>query len=45
MWGIAFSLNPLAWRLGPCDAWDEDLQRVIGVWYCLGPIAVTYDYE
>jgi hypothetical protein len=47
MWGFAFSLNPLSWRLGACDAVDDAYSppRVVGRWYCLGPIAVTYDYE
>lgn len=44
MWGIALSMNLYEWRLGICDAVDDD-GRVVGVWYCLGPIAVCYDYE
>ena len=45
MYGIAFCWKPWEWRLGKCDAYDDELGRVIGVWFCLGPIAFTYDYE
>lgn len=47
MWGIAFSLKPTEWRLGACDAIDDsfDPPRIVGRWYCFGPVAVTYDYE
>lgn len=44
MWGIAFSLSPRAWRLGRRDAVAED-GRVIGVWWCFGPVAICRDYE
>lgn len=44
MWGVAFSFSPSGWRIGRCDAIEDDGQ-VIGVWYCLGPIAITCDYE
>lgn len=47
MWGIAFCLNPRHWRLGWHDAKDEQMGReiVVGRWFCLGPVAITYDYE
>lgn len=45
MWGIAFSSNPRTWRLGKCDAYDDVLGRVVGVWWCFGPVALCYDYE
>lgn len=45
MWGIAWSWHPGAWRLGRCAAFDEIENRIVGVWYCCGPLAVTYDYE
>lgn len=44
MWGFAISLDPRSWRLGKCDALEED-GRVVGVWYCCGPLAICYDYE
>lgn len=44
MWGFAISLDPRHWRLGKCDA-VEDCGRVVGIWYCCGPIAICYDYE
>ncbi|MDX2334597.1 hypothetical protein [Brevundimonas vesicularis] len=43
MWGIAFSLNPMAWRFGKRDAVDGGI--VVGVWWCFGPVAICYDYE
>lgn len=43
MWGIAFSIRPTEWRLGACEADDDG--RIVGRWYCFGPIALTYDYE
>ena len=30
--------------VGNRDAYDDVLGRVVGVWWCLGPIAVCYDY-
>ncbi len=45
MWGFALSLNPREWRLGKCDAYDDELDRVVGVWWCFGPLALCYDYE
>lgn len=44
MWGIAISFDPRQWRLGKCDAVDGD-DRIVGVWWCLGPLAICYDYE
>jgi hypothetical protein len=44
MWGWAYSWSPKHWRLGVHDAVEDD-GRVVGVWLCLGPIALCYDYE
>jgi len=44
MWGIAWSWNPMAWRFGKCDAIETD-GRVVGVWYCCGPLAICCGYE
>lgn len=44
MWGIAFSWDLRAWRLGKCDARDDD-GRLVGTWWCLGPVAICYDFE
>lgn len=44
MWGFAISLKPSAWRFGKRDAVD-DRGVIIGVWWCLGPVALCYDYE
>lgn len=45
MWGIAWTWKPFEWRLGFCEAYDEVEDRVVGRWLCLGPLAITYDYE
>ncbi len=49
MYGIAFSLNPRHWRLGFSDAMDTDpvtgRDIIVGRWFFIGPIAITYDYE
>jgi hypothetical protein len=48
MWGIAFSFNPVNWRLGWSDAMDYDAsgrEIIVGKWFFLGPVALTYDYE
>ena len=44
MWGIAFSMQPREWRLGACDAVEDD-GRIVGRWYCFGPVALTYDFD
>lgn len=44
MWGVAISLDPRAWRLGKCLALEDD-GRVVGVWWCFGPVAICRDYE
>lgn len=49
MWGIAFSPNPRHWRLGFSDAMDVDpvtgADIIVGRWFFIGPVAITYDYE
>lgn len=50
MWGIAFSWNPKNWRLGWSDALDYPHPQaldpiVVGRWFFIGPVAITYDYE
>ena len=48
MFGVAWSWNWREWRLGVADAIDEDAngrEIVIGRWLCLGPLALTYEYE
>lgn len=44
MWGIAFSIRPSEWRFGACDAIEDD-GRIVGRWYCFGPVAITRDFD
>ena len=44
MWGLAWSWNPVNWRIGKFDATEDD-GRIVGVWYFIGPVAICYDYE
>ena len=49
MWGLAWSFNPVHWRLGWFDAMDTDpttgIDYCVGRWFFIGPIAITYEYE
>ncbi len=45
MWGFALCVDPREWRIGKCDAYDDRQGLVVGVWYCFGPFAITYDWE
>ncbi len=42
--GNSVFAQPRAWRLGRRDAVAED-GRVVGVWWCFGPVAICHDYE
>lgn len=42
--GIAFSWNPVNWRLGWKDALDDD-GRKVGEWLFFGPVALIWGWD
>jgi hypothetical protein len=39
---IAFIINPLDWRIGWVNAYDDEGVRV-GEWFLIGPLAFCWD--